>query len=160
MFSSLHRHKSSPAGLLTSTLFDDRTFYQTFTRDLNRCSIQAIIESPFITRKRVDTLLPILKRLNRRGVELVINTRDPVEHELHMRMEAESGIELLQQVGVNVLFTERHHRKIAILDGYILWEGSLNILSQNESCEIMRRIESMELVREMTAFMKIDKFLK
>lgn len=160
MFSFLHRHKPSPAGLLNSTLYDDRTFYPAFTRDLNRCSIQAIIESPFITRKRVDNLVPIIKRLSRRGVELILNTRDPVEHALHMRMEAEAGIEILQQVGMKVLYTERHHRKIAILDGYILWEGSLNIFSQNESCEMMRRIESVEFAREMTAFVKIDNFLK
>ncbi len=160
MFSFLHRHKPSPAGLLTSQLFNDATFYPAFVHDLNRCRIEAIIESPFITTKRAAFLAPVLMSLKRRGVRVIINTRDPNEHETHMRIQSRMAVEEFQQAGVQVLYTDKHHRKLAILDGEILWEGSLNILSQNDSCEVMRRVESAGLAMQMLQFVKLDKFLR
>jgi hypothetical protein len=52
-----------------------------------------------------------------------------------------------------------HHRKLAIIDRRLLWEGSLNMLSQNDSCEIMRRIESNSLATQMIHFARLDKYL-
>jgi hypothetical protein len=65
----------------------------------------------------------------------------------------------MQELGVIVLYTVKLHRKLAVIDGEILWEGSLNILSQNDSCEIMRHIESEELVHQMIEFVKLAQFL-
>jgi hypothetical protein len=65
----------------------------------------------------------------------------------------------LQHMGVQVLYTGYHHRKLAILDRAILYEGSLNILSQNKSSEVMRRIESVSLAWQMVRFTGIDRFL-
>jgi len=48
----------------------------------------------------------------------------------------------MQKLGVIVLYTVGHHRKLAVLDRKIVYEGSLNILSFNDSCEIMRKITS------------------
>ena len=56
-----------------------------------------------------------------------------------------------------VLYTVKHHRKLAIIDEEILWEGSLNILSQGDSCEIMRRTFSDSLALQMLHFTKLDK---
>jgi hypothetical protein len=67
---------------------------------------------------------------------------------------------MLQSIGVEVLYTGGHHRKLAIIDRQILWEGSLNILSQNESCEVMRRIESDELAMQMLQFTKLYRHLE
>jgi hypothetical protein len=76
-----------------------------------------------------------------------------------MRNESTHAIAKLQHLGVQVLFTGGHHRKLAIIDRQILWEGSLNILSQKDSCEIMRRIPSTQLAWQMTRFIGIDKLI-
>lgn len=55
----------------------------------------------------------------------------------------------MQELGITVLYTVKHHRKLAIIDGGILYEGSLNILSQIDSCEVMRRTVSQQLANEM-----------
>jgi len=75
-----------------------------------------------------------------------------------MRTPAEVGIATLQDLGVLVLFTGGHHRKLAIIDRQITWEGSLNILSQTDSCEVMRRIESAELTKQMISFIGLEKW--
>lgn len=41
-----------------------------------------------------------------------------------------------------VFYTGKLHRKIAVIDNEVLREGSLNMLSQWDSCEVMRRTES------------------
>lgn len=70
------------------------------------------------------------------GVKNYVFTRDPQEHELPMVIQAESEIQFFENVGVQTLMcTGNHHRKLSILDRSILWEGSLNILSQNKSRE-------------------------
>ena len=69
-------------------------------------------------------------------------------------------IRRLEAVGIQVLLcTGNHHRKLAILDRTILWEGSLNILSQTKSREMMRRIENKDIAMEMFSFLKFGNFL-
>lgn len=150
----------SPTNLLTSKLLDEQTFYPAFLRDLDKCRELCIIESPFITHKRMNALYPSFRRLTKRGVRVVINTRDPREHEYRMAAEAEEAISALQDLGVLVLYTGNHHRKLAMIDREITYEGSLNILSQSWSCEIMRRIVSAELAGQMIRFVKLDEYLK
>lgn len=57
---------------------------------------------------------------------------------------------------MTVLYTVKHHRKLAIIDGEILYEESVNILPQIDSCEIMRRTVSQQLANEL--FSKRESF--
>ena len=103
----------------------------------------------------MEHLLPILKKLRRKGVRIVVNTRSPEEHNEEYAIQAENAVASMQDIGIKVLYTVKHHRKLAIIDEEILWEGSLNILSQGDSCEIMRRTVSSSLVYQMLCFIKL-----
>lgn len=160
MFKLLQR-QTSPVDLLASSLYDETTFYDKFEKDLRQCQQELIIESPFITGRRLRLLMPTLERLKKRNVRIVINTRDPETHDDdYLQSEARRALSSLQYMGVHVLFTTKHHRKLAILDRKVLYEGSLNILSQNDSCEVMRRIESVQLAWQMVRFVKVDQFVR
>lgn len=156
-FFSNSRKPQSELGV--TSLFDQSTFYPAFQKTIRACRQELIIESPFITMKRIYLLLPELRRLQRRGAKIIINTRPPQEHDDYLRTQAEEAIELLLSMDVQILFTGGHHRKLAIIDRKILWEGSLNILSQNDSCEIMRQTESAQIAKNMIEFIKLSKFL-
>jgi phosphatidylserine/phosphatidylglycerophosphate/cardiolipin synthase-like enzyme len=105
--------------------------------------------------------MPALQKLKSKHARITINTRDPETHDgENMRSDARFALSKLQHMGINVLFTSGHHRKLAIIDRTILYEGSLNILSQNNSCEVMRRIESARLAWQMIRFVKIDDFVR
>jgi len=144
-------------GLLKSSLHDQDDFYDVFISDLKKAKQEVIIESPFISYKRPNFLLPNLSSLNRRNVRVVINTKHPDEQNNSYSRVGEC-IALLQDAGVKVLFTGGHHRKLAIIDKHILYEGSLNILSQNDSCEIMRRIESKIVVNDTVKFLRLGRY--
>lgn len=149
--------KNSPTDLLSSKLFNEATFYPAFLKDLKRCKTEVIIECPFVTTKRLNQLLPVLEKLKSRKVRVVINTRDPQTNgDEYRRADSHGALSKLQHLGVHVLYTQSHHRKLVIIDRSILYEGSLNVLSQNKSAEIMRRIESTQLTWEMIRFVGFD----
>ncbi len=143
-----------------STLHDEKSFYHAFLYDLGRCKKEVYIESPFITVERSITLMPIFKQLLKRGVKIYVMTRNPKEHDSDMESQSEEIITQFEYMGIQVLLcVGNHHRKLAILDREILWEGSLNILSQTHSREIMRRIENKKITLQMVNFLKVDNFI-
>lgn len=147
------------SNLFPSNLYDQNTFYGAFLKDLCHAKSLIIIETPFITKRRMQQLFPILNKLRAKKIRIIVNTKPFNEHEQIYREQAIWAVGVMQDVGIDVLFTSGHHRKLAIIDD-ILWEGSLNILSQNDSCEIMRRIKSKNLVNTMISFTRISKWCK
>lgn len=143
-----------------SSLHDEHSFYKYFIKDLTKAKREIIIESPFITVERAEMILPVFLKLVRKNVKVFVVTRNPIEHNEILKIQSEQIISNFESEGIQVLLcTGNHHRKLAILDRSILWEGSLNILSQTNSREIMRRIEGDEFALEMINFLNFNKFL-
>jgi len=144
----------------SSQLYDQNTFYDAFERDLKCCKQELIIESPFITTRRTNTLLPILASLRKRNVAIIVNTRNPIEHGGNYYHQALNAIEAMQDLGITVLYTTNHHRKLVILDREVFYEGSLNILSFSNSCEIMRRVVSSVEAKILINFIGVKKYAR
>jgi len=143
-----------------TSLHNEKTFYQSFINDLEVCQKEVIIESPFITTQRINILWPTLKRLYSRGVKIYIITRDPKEHNQEYEDQSETEIKAFESLGIQVFLSNgNHHRKLAIIDRRVLWEGSLNILSQTKSKEIMRRLDGGGFARDMFNFLNFKKYI-
>lgn len=138
-----------------SRLYNEKTFYEEFVKDLRNAKLRIIIESPFITAKRFRFMYPMLQKATKRQVKITVNTRNPLEHNSLMRTQSIESISLLQDAGITALYTTGLHRKLAIIDD-IVWEGSLNILSQTNSCEMMRRTKSPEYANQLIKFIKMS----
>jgi len=149
--------KKRPNSDFSSQLFDENGFYKKFLKDLETCQSEVIIESPYVTSSRMEVLLPVFQRLLHNKIKIKIVTRDPSEHENELfRHQATNEILVCKDLGVDVqLQTGFHHRKLAVIDKAILWEGSLNILSYSKSKEIMRRLEGGNHAQEMLEFLKL-----
>ena len=144
----------------STALYDQNTFYKAFERDLLSAQQEVIIESPFITEKRMNVLLPIFVKMRRRNVKVVINTRNPNEHDGDYYYQAIDAVSAMQDLGIIVLYTTGHHRKLAIIDRNIVYEGSLNILSFTDSCEIMRKMVSETIAMQLCKFIAIDRHIR
>ena len=143
--------------LLSSEIIDEHVFYGKFSKDIRVASSRIIIESPYITSRRAREISPLLNKAVNRGVKVTIYTRNPYHHEGVLVAESINGIGILQEAGAVVITcNDMRHRKLAMIDGYILWEGSLNMLSQNGSKEIMRRSVSKELCKQMLRFIRLE----
>ncbi len=142
-----------------SQLFNEKNFYKNFLKDLSSIRHELIIESPYITSNRMDLFLPIFQALLDKGRKIHIITRDPVNHEdEYLKHQSTNEILRCVELGIDiVLLKGNHHRKLAIIDRQILWEGSLNILSFNNSLEVMRRIEGESFAIQMFEFLQLSK---
>lgn len=158
MLNIFRRNPSVPSGHVQ--MYDQDSFYRSFERDLHTAQDEVVIESPFITTKRVNALLPMLTSLRNRGVSITVNTRDPIEHDIEYEAQALDAVAILQDMDIQVLYTAKHHRKLAVIDRTIVWNGSLNILSQNNSCEIMWRTSSMELADRLLGFINLKRYTR
>ena len=159
-FNILHMPLPHSTDLATSILYDENTFYKQFSKDLLTSTKEIIIESPFISTVRMKQLRPIFKKLISRGVKVYVFTRDPKEHSEEYEIQSETEIHFFEVIGVQVFIcVGNHHRKLAILDRKILWEGSLNILSQVHSREIMRRIDSQKISQQTFNFLHFSRWI-
>jgi phosphatidylserine/phosphatidylglycerophosphate/cardiolipin synthase-like enzyme len=160
MFNFFKKEITNTPDFFQSQLFDEKTFYQSFINDLSQCKKEVIIESPFITSARMEKLYPIFENLIRNNVKIFIFTRNPREHTSPYDEQSERTIQWFENIGIQVfLCVGNHHRKLAIVDREILWEGSLNILSQTKSREIMRKINNERLAKEMFNFLNYPQFI-
>lgn len=146
--------------MIKTSLHDEKTFFFKFLTDLENSQNEVIIESPFITIARMKTFWPVFRRLVERGVKIYIVTRDPREHIDSYDEQSEVEIQEFEDIGIQVLLcTGNHHRKLAIIDRNILWEGSLNILSQAKSREFMRRLEDGGFAVDLFNFIGYEKYM-
>ena len=67
--------KRKPEMLLTSSLYNENSFYKAFLKDLTSCRKEIIIESPFITSSRITMFVPMFKNLLAKGINMDIITR-------------------------------------------------------------------------------------
>lgn len=141
----------------SSRLFNDKTFYKAFVRDLYSAKKEIIIYSPFITKFRANYYKNILEKIRRRNIEVFIFTRPVEEYESMIKPQIEHILKWLDNLGVCVYFPGKYiHEKTAIIDREILWEGSLNILAHRASNEMMRRTKSEESAMEVMNYLGLN----
>lgn len=139
-------------------LFDEQTFYRTFLRDLQNVKKEVIIYSPFVSKYRAEFFRKSLKELQHRNIALFIFTRPVEEHENIMRTEVTAAIRDYESFGAVITYLPgRIHEKVAIIDREILWEGSLNILSQRKSREMMRRLDNSDAAMQMINHLRLNR---
>ena len=156
MFKIRKNRSNALSEFVDSELYSEKTFYKAYSSDLKAATHSVVIESPFVTIRRSQEISDLLKKLNKRGVKVSIYTRNPAHHDYKLKDESIQGINILRQSGAKVVIcNDMRHRKVSIIDGEILWEGSLNMLSQNGSKEVMRRTNSLVLCKQMSKFLGV-----
>jgi len=133
-------------------LFDEHSFFKAFSNDMKCAKHSVIIESPYITARRAKEFSKLVSKI-RNNLNITIHTRIPSHHDSNLTKQALLGIEILERIGISIIVcSDLRHRKFAIIDDEILWEGSLNMLSHSNSREIMRRTRSTDLCSQMIDF--------
>ena len=145
----------------TTTIYNERTFYSAFTKDMLKAKKEVIIYSPFITKYRADFFRKTFVRLRIKNIKLFIFTRPIGEHEEYVQEEARAATQIYESLGARVVFLEGSiHEKVAVIDKKILWAGSMNILSQRSSRELMTRTEDETLTAQFISHLDLDGNLK
>jgi len=141
-------------------LFNEKSFYQAFTKDMLTAKKEVIIYSPFVSKFRSEFFRRTLTELRKRNIPVFIFTRPLEEHDYFMKAEISCALNDYEESGAYVTYlTGFVHEKLAIIDREILWEGSLNILSQRQSREMMRRISDEAMTQETMSYLGLNKKL-
>jgi phosphatidylserine/phosphatidylglycerophosphate/cardiolipin synthase-like enzyme len=112
---------------------------------------EIMIVSPFLRKKRIETILEWLKAPSQIGVSITVVTRPLSSYKEPKPIQ--ECIELLQS-SVSVITKPHIHQKFILIDYHIVWYGSINLLSYGSSEESIMRLDSRELAEELASFMK------
>lgn len=126
-------------------LFNEGSFYPAFRNDLETARKSIVLFSPFATEAGTSRWIEFLRAAILRGVNVRLLTRPPVDVDADLALASPQLVQSLRSIGVVVDLRSKMHEKIAVIDGNVLWHGSLNILSHRNTHESMLRIESREV---------------
>jgi phosphatidylserine/phosphatidylglycerophosphate/cardiolipin synthase-like enzyme len=121
------------------------------TNDFAGAKQEILIVSPFMRKKRVETVLECLKESLKAGVSITIITRLIEFYKEKDRII--ECVELLQPT-ISVIQRPNIHQKYIIVDKRLVWYGSINLLSFGSSEESIMRLESREIAVELTELVK------
>jgi len=138
---------------MASSTFNEKEFWAQFSRDIASARWQVIIQSPFIGSRRMDDLASSLNALLQRNVTVCLFVQEPnsrLDLAANYKMkELDMHVQVLRSLGAHITVKKDIHAKFAIIDGEILWQGSLNILSHVNTKEHMLRAQDKHQVKEI-----------
>lgn len=137
------------APLGSDIIYNQNTFQERFLQDVASAKESVVIVSPFVTVKRVRWIEGILSQCTQRRVMATVVTRDPMTLPTSARKTAQTAIGMLQAQKVNIVCREGIHQKYAVIDGSVVWYGSVNLLSFGASQESVMRLVSSSIARAL-----------
>ncbi|MFN8659920.1 MAG: phospholipase D-like domain-containing protein [Candidatus Obscuribacterales bacterium] len=133
---------------------DNTEFDAALIADLNKAQYCVQMKTAFVTPNRIERMGDSLLSLPSRGVQLCIFLRTPDNWEIRhilppvdtIKMRrTEEAIEILRNAGAHINLVKGIHQKVCVIDGCIVYRGSLNILSFYDSGEeMMRKVSPKE----------------
>lgn len=129
--------------------YTDQDFLKVFREDLANSTQRVIILSPFVSKNRATDYYAVLRSLLLREVTVEVYTKPKSEQPISLQNHFDDVKHNLMNIGAKFLVRPGMHEKVGAIDNKILWHGSLNILSHNDTRESMLRLESSELVCEI-----------
>ena len=137
------------AALDSDIIYDQITFQERFLQDIAQAKESVVIVSPYVSVKRVRWIEAALQQCNQRNVKSTVITRTPESFPSSSRKAAEMAISTLRELQVEVVCREGIHQKYAIMDGSVVWYGSINLLSFSTSQESIMRLHSSSIARAL-----------
>jgi hypothetical protein len=128
-------------------IHDERSFYEALSGYLNQARRTIWIWAPWAA-KRVRSLLPVLTDAVGRGVQVTLFVRDPGDP-LQRRPDYQRYLSDLRSVLSAVVEINVMHQKIVIIDENTVLLGSVNVLSQSWTREVMLVMRGAYFARKL-----------
>lgn len=130
-------------------ILNQRSFYPHLIGDLNNAKREVIFISGYTSSNRIEKLIPHFRNLLSKGVGIKIFTKPPRE-QMSRERELEHLHHRLKEMGIQIYQHYGTHEKVVVIDGHILYAGSLNVLSfSHSSNEMMIRSDSELKVQKL-----------
>jgi phosphatidylserine/phosphatidylglycerophosphate/cardiolipin synthase-like enzyme len=141
---------------LRTGLFPGPDFDQLWREDLRAAKQSIVIFSGFITPDRVMQLVDVLQERIASGVRVRCVTRPPDRNGTIPESSGRSALLALESIGAVVDLRSEIHEKVVIVDGRVVWFGSLNPLSHTQrTSELMARVDDSEVATHLTGILSL-----
>ena len=140
---------SADVAVSPDLIYDGKSFYSVFCKDIEFAENEIIIGSPFMRKSRVTQVLKVLLPAAMNNVSITIVTRPPEDFKDKNKHIVIDCSEQLKQYGIKVLYKSNFHQKFAIIDQAVVWYGSVNFLSFGTNEESIMRFENSDVARQI-----------
>ncbi|MDR0453755.1 MAG: DEAD/DEAH box helicase family protein [Deferribacteraceae bacterium] len=127
---------------IENILFDSVNFLPVFTADLYSSTRETVVVSPFLAKYRTEKMLEMFENIVSSEVKVTIVTRPASDYNNNDRERVVQIIKTLKDHNITVAERSKIHQKYAVVDGHIVWYGSINLLSFGRTEESIMRLES------------------
>lgn len=118
-------------------------------QDIENCKQYVTIMSPFITKERLQTYIDLFRAKVEEGINLEVITRPPHQQGVSDKSDIQKTLSYLGQIGIKIVQRPWMHQKVIVIDGRIVWFGSLNPLSHRNTQELMFRLENEDFTKQV-----------
>ena len=132
-----------------SSFWTEDDFHSGLRYDLENSGRYIIIMSPFITKSRLSTYVDLLRAKVEKGINLELVTRPPHQQGAADHSEIQKMLSYLEHIGAKVVQRSSMHQKVIVIDGRLVWFGSLNALSHKNTQELMFRLENEDFTKQV-----------
>ena len=140
----------------TNIIFDKNNFFPVYLRDIENASTSVTIVSPFVSQKRMLQMMAYFQTILRKQVRVTIMTRHAEDFSAGKKEVLQDVFAMAEAAGIKLIQKSNIHQKFAVIDDYITWYGSINLLSFGSSEESIMRLQSSSIAYELLSANSLD----
>ena len=130
-------------------IYDGKSFYPVFSEDIRNAKSEILIVSPFMRKSRITQILRLLSEAMLNHAKVVIVTRPSEDFPEKDQKSVVENIQRLESYGIEVRQRAGFHQKFTVIDGQIVWYGSVNFLSFGTAEESIMRFTSHDIAGQL-----------
>ena len=130
-------------------IYDGKSFYPVFCEDIRNARNEVLIVSPFMRKSRITQMLRILSEAMLNKAKLVVITRPAEDFPEKDQKAVIENVQRLKDYGIEVHHKSGFHQKFTVIDGRIVWYGSVNFLSFGTAEESIMRFTSHDIAGQL-----------
>lgn len=130
-------------------IYDGKSFYPVFGEDVRNAKSEILIVSPFMRKSRITQILRLLSEAMLNNTKIVVVTRPTEDFPEKDQKSVIENTQKLESYGVEVRYKTGFHQKFTVIDGQIVWYGSVNFLSFGTAEESIMRFTSHDIAGQL-----------
>jgi len=130
-------------------IYDGKSFYPVFSEDIRNAKNEILIVSPFMRKSRITQILRLMSEALMNQVKIVVVTRPTEDFPERDQKSVLENTQRLRGYGVEVRHKSGFHQKFTVIDGKIVWYGSVNFLSFGTAEESIMRFTSYDIAGQL-----------
>ena len=130
-------------------IYDGKSFYPVFSEDIRNAKKEILIVSPFMRKSRITQILRLMSGALLNQVKIVVMTRPAEDFPERDQKGVLENTQKLRDYGVEVRHKSGFHQKFTVIDGKIVWYGSVNFLSFGTAEESIMRFTSYDIAGQL-----------